>query len=158
MKNFANVFYVSNEGIVNPGQMARLTNEGDELADQLFFNMFEMFATRTFFALSCALGMAVNVSFRFVGESECFSLRHVRFNQNDNRHCYRRLYLLLLPYRWCLAVYLHSRDSCHSVVTLREKQQQMLKAEIIIIIITTTTIQKWAFYPTKSKQALNPRP
>ena len=53
VKNFANVFYVSNEGIVNPEQFGEIGRmKATELAvDQSFFNMFEMSASRTFSSL-----------------------------------------------------------------------------------------------------------
>ena len=52
VKNFANVFYVSNEGIVNPEQFGEIGRmKATELAvDQSFFNMFEMSAVTPAFS------------------------------------------------------------------------------------------------------------
>ena len=134
VKNFANVFYVSNEGIVNPEQFGEIGRmKATELAvDQSFFNMFEMSAYAHFlFALSCALGMAVNVSSCFVGgKASALAYAMLGLTKTITVIAIGVLYFDAPPsYRVVFGgLFAIAAIVVYSVVTLREKQQQMLKS------------------------------
>jgi len=130
--NFVSMFYVgNNEAIMNPEQFGEVGRmKATELAvDQSFFNIFEMSSYACFlFALSCALGMAVNVSSCFVGgKASALAYAMLGLTKTITVIAIGVLYFDAPPsYRVVFGgVFAVAAIVVYSIVTLREKQQQM---------------------------------
>jgi solute carrier family 35 protein E3 len=130
--NFVSMFYVgNNEAIMNPEQFGEVGRmKATELAvDQSFFNIFEMSSYACFlFALSCALGMGVNVSSCFVGgKASALAYAMLGLTKTITVIAIGVLYFDAPPsYRVVFGgVFAVAAIVVYSIVTLREKQQQM---------------------------------
>jgi len=130
--NFLSMFYVgNNEAIMNPEQFGEVGRmKATELAvDQSFFNIFEMSSYACFlFALSCALGMGVNVSSCFVGgKASALAYAMLGLTKTITVIAIGVLYFDAPPsYRVVFGgVFAVAAIVVYSIVTLREKQQQM---------------------------------